>query len=613
MTTVDPQLVAQPALPARRRSGAFRRLLRRPLGVSALAALLAIVALGLLEPVLSIHDPNFADLAFANAAPGTPDWPLGGDRFGRDIWARSLAAINVSVISGLIGAGTGLVLGTVFGLISGYIGRRVDGVLSWTFNLLMTFPALVLVIVLYPVTGGTYQSMMFIFGVFLAPGIFRLVRNLVVGVRSELYVDAARVSGLSDPRILSRHVLYIIRGPIIISAAFLASAAVGVQAGLAFLGLGSNQVPSFGSMTSDAFINIYSQPVQLVWPSLFLSLLIGSLVLLGNAYRDVLAAPQGASSSSSRRRRPGEKAAAVDARMDRDDTSTPTLSAPTLSTTSPATPAGGLLRVRELRVEYPQPDDTLRAVVDGVSFDVAQGEIVGLVGESGSGKTQTAFSILGLLPPQARISANELSIAGENVIDSHRTALRKLRGSVIAYIPQEPMANLDPSFTVGSQLVEGLTSRMSRKEATATILELLARVGIPDPMRTFKSYPHEISGGMAQRALIAGAVAGRPKLLIADEPTTALDVTVQAEILDLLRDLQSEYGMGVLLVTHNFGVVADLCDRVLVMRNGVVVESGAVREIFRNPQHEYTQKLISSILDEDTVRTDLPVTAKDEG
>ncbi|MGI3224223.1 dipeptide/oligopeptide/nickel ABC transporter permease/ATP-binding protein [Streptomyces sp. GTA36] len=613
MTTVDPQLVAQPAMPARRRSGAFRRLLRRPLGVSALVVLLAIIALGLLEPALSTHDPNFADLAQANAAPGTPDWPLGGDRFGRDIWARSLAAINVSVISGLIGAGTALVLGTVFGLISGYIGRRVDGVLSWIFNLLMTFPALVLVIVLYPVTGGTYQAMMLIFGVFLAPGIFRLVRNLVVGVRSELYVDAARVSGLSDSRILSRHVLYIIRGPIIISAAFLASAAVGVQAGLAFLGLGSNQVPSFGSMTSDAFTNIYSQPVQLVWPTLFLALLNGSLVLLGNAYRDVLAAPQGASSSSSRRSRSGKKAAAVHAHTERDDTSTPSPSTPTLATTSPATPAGGLLRVRKLRVEYPQPDDTLRAVVDGVSFDVAQGEIVGLVGESGSGKTQTAFSILGLLPPQARISADELSIAGDNVIDSHRSALRKLRGSVIAYIPQEPMANLDPSFTVGSQLVEGLTSRMSRKEATATILELLARVGIPDPMRTFKSYPHEISGGMAQRALIAGAVAGRPKLLIADEPTTALDVTVQAEILDLLRDLQSEYGMGVLLVTHNFGVVADLCDRVLVMRNGVVVESGAVREIFRNPQHEYTQKLVSSILDEDTVRTDLAVTPKDEG
>ena len=618
MTTVDPQLVAQPAMPARRRSGAFRRLLRKPLGVSALVVLLAIIALGLLEPALSTHNPNFADLAHVNAAPGTPGWPLGGDQSGRDIWARALAAINVSVISGLIGAGTGLILGTVFGLISGYIGRRVDGVLSWVFNLLMTFPALVLVIVLYPITGGSYQSMMLIFGVFLAPGIFRLVRNLVVGVRSELYVDAARVSGLSDLRILSRHVLYIVRGPIIISAAFLASAAVGVQAGLAFLGLGSTQVPSFGSMTSDAFVNIYSQPVQLVWPALFLALLNGSLVLLGNAYRDVLAAPQGASSSSSRRRRSAKKAAAVDALTGRENASTlspsmPSPSTPTLSATSPAAPAGGLLRVRELRVEYPQPDDTLRAVVDGVSFDVAQGEIVGLVGESGSGKTQTAFSILGLLPPQARISADELSIAGDNVIDTHRSALRKLRGSVIAYIPQEPMANLDPSFTVGSQLVEGLTSRMSRKEATATILGLLARVGIPDPMRTFKSYPHEISGGMAQRALIAGAVAGRPKLLIADEPTTALDVTVQAEILDLLRDLQSEYGMGVLLVTHNFGVVADLCDRVLVMRNGGVVESGAVREIFRNPQHEYTQKLISSILDEETVRTDLPVTSKDEG
>jgi peptide/nickel transport system permease protein len=166
------------------------------------------------------------------------------------------------------------------------------------------------------------------------------------------------------------------------------------------------------------------------------------------------------------------------------------------------------------------------------------------------------------------------------------------------------MSNLDPSFTVGSQLVEGLRKGMSRREAKDTVLQLLERVGIPDPKRTFRSYPHQISGGMAQRVLIAGAVASRPKLLIADEPTTALDVTIQAEILDLLRDLQGELGMGVLLVTHNFGVVADLCDRVVVMKQGKLVEEGSVRAIFNSPVHPYTQELIGAILDEDTVRTD---------
>ena len=575
-------------LTPRRRAGAFRRLLRKPLGVGSLLVLLIIVILGILEPVLSTHSPTYASLDYINAPPFiTPGWPLGGDQFGRDIWARTLTSINVSVISALIGAGVALIVGVVFGLIAGYVGKRTDSITSWVFNLLMTFPALVLVMVLYPVTGGTYQSMMFLFGLFLAPGIFRLVRNLVVGVRNELYVDAARVAGLSNRRILSRHVFYVVRGPVIISAAFLASTAIGVQAGLAFLGFGSLQTPSFGSMTSDAFTNIYSYPIQMVWPALFLALLSGGLILLGIAYRDVLAGPQ----STAGKKRTLEEAIVEPA----------TNAIPTTDRVD-----GGLLSVRNLRVKYPMPDGSFKAVVDGVSLDVRPGEIVGLVGESGSGKTQTAFSILGLLPKEARITADELSLAGESLLGKSAAQMRKLRGGVISYVPQEPMANLDPSFTVGSQLMEGLSKTMPRKEAKQAILALLERVGIPDPARTFASYPHQISGGMAQRVLIAGAVVSRPKLLIADEPTTALDVTVQAEILDLLRELQGELGMGVLFVTHNFGVVADLCDRVIVMRNGEMIEQGEVRDIFHRPTETYTQELIAAILDEETVRSDPP-------
>jgi peptide/nickel transport system permease protein len=188
--------------------------------------------------------------------------------------------------------------------------------------------------------------------------------------------------------------------------------------------------------------------------------------------------------------------------------------------------------------------------------------------------------------------------------------LRSIRGSQIAYIPQEPMSNLDPSFTVGAQLVEGIRagSRISRPKARNEALELLGRVGIVDPRKTFDSYPHQISGGMAQRVLIAGAVASRPKLLIADEPTTALDVTVQADILDLLRDLQSELDMAVLLVTHNFGVVADICDDVVVMRHGRIVEHGTTLETFRHPTDAYTASLLAAILD-DSVRADPPVAA----
>ena len=589
MTTGDLGTIASTSAPrSKRRAGVARRLLRKPLGVGSLVVLIVIVLLGILAPVLSVHDPNISSLKEVDVPAGTPGYLLGADQFGRDIFARILVSIQVSLISGVIGAGVGVVVGTVFGLIAGYRGGRADAVTSWTFNLLMTFPGLVLVLVLSPVTGGSYQSTMAIFGLFLAPGIYRLVRNLVVGVRNELYVDAAKVSGLSNRRILSRHVLYVVRGPIIISISFLATTAIGIQSGLAFLGIGSTLTASFGSMTSDAFQNIYSQPMQLVWPSAFQALMTAALILLGNAYRDALTEPDVIPKKNRKAALSGE--------------GTPLLAAPPPSAEIDA--QGALLAIRNLSVRYPRTDGSVSTVVNGVSLDVNSGEIVGLVGESGSGKTQTAFSVLGLLPPEAQVAAGTLTIAGDSLLSKDARELRRMRSGVIAYIPQEPMSNLDPSFTIGSQLVEGLSSAMSRREAKATVLELLARVGISDPRRTFTLYPHQVSGGMAQRVLIAGAVASRPKLLIADEPTTALDVTIQAEILDLLRDLQRELGMGVLLVTHNFGVVADLCDRVVVMRDGALVEAGDVRSIFNAPRDDYTKELIASILDEESLRTD---------
>jgi peptide/nickel transport system permease protein len=233
--------------------------------------------------------------------------------------------------------------------------------------------------------------------------------------------------------------------------------------------------------------------------------------------------------------------------------------------------------------------------------------VLGLVGESGSGKSQTAFATLGLLPAAGRITGGSIMFAGQELTGLPVRSYRELLGREIAYVPQEPMTNLDPSFTIGQQLVVPLRKKqgLSRADARARALELLDRVGITDPERTFESYPFQISGGMAQRVLIAGAVSCEPRLLIADEPTTALDVSVQAEVLGVLRTLQREKGMGVLLVTHNFGVVADICDRVAVMSNGLIVESGDTREVLRTPRHEYTVSLLNSMLDDETFRDDL--------
>ena len=229
---------------------------------------------------------------------------------------------------------------------------------------------------------------------------------------------------------------------------------------------------------------------------------------------------------------------------------------------------------------------------------------MGLVGESGSGKTQTAWSILRLLPAGGRIVAGTVFFEGKDLAHASEKEMTKIRGRRISYIPQEPMSNLDPSFTIGSQLVEPMTVALgiSKAEAKKRALALLGRVGLPNPQRTFDSYPHEVSGGQAQRVLIAGAVSCEADLIIADEPTTALDVTVQAEILDLLRELQNDLHVAILIVTHNFGVVADLCDRVSVMQHGKIVETGPARSIFKDPRHPYTKSLFDAILEDGAAR-----------
>jgi peptide/nickel transport system permease protein len=410
-------------------------------------------------------------------------------------------------------------------------------------------------------------------------------------VKNELYVDAAKVAGLPDRRIVARHVLYAVRAPIIIQAAFIAGTTIAIQAGLDFLGLGSANESSWGQMLEDAFSNLYLARIQLVWPGLALALTVSALVFLGNGLRDALEGPRG----NARRGHGVERR--------RDAGGAPE----TDSGGAERTPSDRVLFVRDLTIAYPAGKDQLRQVVKHVSMDVRAGEVVGLVGESGSGKTQTAFSILGLLPDEAVVASGTVTIAGRRFARLTAKALRPVRGRVVAYVPQEPMSNLDPSFKVGKQLCYGIRAveHISFKEAKDRVLELLGRVGLANPERVFDSYPHELSGGMAQRALIAGAVACRPKLLIADEPTTALDVTVQAEILELLRDLRNEQQMGVLLATHNFGVVADLCDRVAVMHDGSIVEQGEVQQIFANPAHKYTKMLLDAILSEDVVRSEL--------
>ncbi|TDN46387.1 peptide/nickel transport system ATP-binding protein [Curtobacterium flaccumfaciens] len=271
------------------------------------------------------------------------------------------------------------------------------------------------------------------------------------------------------------------------------------------------------------------------------------------------------------------------------------MSTPASAATTPAATSTPVVKVSGLDVDF-AVDDVWTPAVKQLSYVIESGEVLALVGESGSGKSVSSMSILGLLPRNARVNGS-IEFQGTELLGLRSAQLREYRGKEIAVIFQEPMTALNPVFTVGSQIVETLRIHygISPSEAKVRAIELLTMVEMPDPQKAFDSYPHQLSGGQRQRAMIAQSISCDPKLLIADEPTTALDVTVQAEILDLIRDLAGKLGSAVLLITHDMGVVADLADRIVVMKQGVAVETGTVRDVFAAPQHEYTQTLLDAV------------------
>lgn len=259
--------------------------------------------------------------------------------------------------------------------------------------------------------------------------------------------------------------------------------------------------------------------------------------------------------------------------------------------------AENLLSIEDLSVEFRTDEGTIRAV-DGVSFDVPKGKTLGVVGESGCGKSVTAMSIMQLIPtPPGKFVSGKIMYDGLDILKLPKQALRKIRGNRISMIFQEPMTSLNPVYTVGAQISEAvrLHQGLKKKQAFDLSVEMLKLVGIPSPAERASVYPHQLSGGMRQRVMIAMALACKPDLLIADEPTTALDVTIQAQIMELMLKLQKDLGMSLILITHDLGVVADVCDEVVVMYAGRVVEKGNVRQIFHNPTHPYTRGLLDSI------------------
>jgi peptide/nickel transport system permease protein len=388
-----------------------------------------------------------------------------------------------------------------------------------------------------------------------------------------------------------RHVLPNMSTTVIVQFVLLFGAAIGLQAGLAFIGLGPQPPePTWGGMVQTASKFIFQQPWMMIPTGGVLALTI----IAANSLADVLAggsAMPPSLVSLKRRKTPADVAATAPA------AGTPSAAAAAPARAAASTgdvpvDADGALVVQDLVIGV----DDGPELVSGVSLRVGRGRVLGLVGESGCGKSVTSYAMLGLLAPGLSVRSGRILWNGTDLARADEKTLQRVRGHEIAFISQEPTRALDPMFTVGWQLAASVKRLrgVGGREARRIALQLLTDVGIVDPPRVLTSYPHQISGGMAQRVAIALALSGRPKLLIADEPTTALDVTVQAEILGLLRGLIAERDMSIILVTHDLGVVADLCDDVSVMYAGQIVESGAVRDVLVRPEHPYTMALLAA-------------------
>jgi peptide/nickel transport system permease protein len=551
--------------PEAKRWRTLRELARRPLAVAAAVFLIVVVAAVAAASWLAPYDPLAQDLSQTLTGPTGRHW-LGADQLGRDVLSRLLFGGRVTLVGVAEAIAVAFVIGLPLGLAAGFHGGWIDTVISRVTEVVMAIPAIVVLLMTYSLFDNNPHAGMLALGLLSAPTLLRVSRGAARNVRAETFVIASEVVGTSRPRIVFRHVLPNIWGPILVNTAMLAAINLGVQAGLNYLNLGVKPpAPSWGGLVAEAQTNLQLQPWLVVPSGLTIALTIVAFIVLADGLRDAT------SSRTSRAVRPAAEKA------------------------EPARPADlepepGVLQVQHLDVYF----GALR-VVENVSFSLREGEILGIVGESGCGKSVTVSAVLDSLGPNGRTTGS-IRFDGQDLLSAPKRIRAATRGSGIAYVSQDPMVSLDPSFTIGAQLGELVRVHDGAGQAAtrARVLELLTDVGLPDPPAMLKKYPHQISGGQAQRVSIACALAGRPRVLVADEPTTALDVTVQGEILSLLRRLRDETGMALILITHDLGVIADLCDRVAVMYAGQIVETAPVRTLFEHPSHPYTKALISA-------------------
>jgi len=557
--------------------------LRRLALPAALAGVILLLALA--APLLPLPDPVTQDINHRLAGVSPGHW-LGQDEYGRDVLTRLIWGARVSLTVAFSATLIAAFAGTLLGILGGYFRGLVEIGTVRMAEIVLCFPPMLLALLVVTLLGPGAGTLIFTLAVLFTPTFARVAYAETLSVRALDYVTAQEALGARSGRILLRTLLPNIAPPLIVQVSLTVAAAMLLESGLSFLGLGVVPPdPSWGLMIRGARTTMEQAPLLLLWPCLALTGTVLVLNLLCDRLRNALDPGTGGKS------RPGFlRRLAVLAGVAEQPEAVP-----------------GLLAVRNLTLEIQGPTGPV-PVVRNVNITLAPGDTLAVVGESGSGKTLTGLAVMGLLPAAVRVTSGKILYTGRDgrtrdLLRLPERALRALRGRDLAMVFQDPASSLNPLLRVDTHLAEALRAHGQRQGIAARVVELLRNVGLPDPASRARSYPHELSGGQRQRVMIAAAIANHPRLLLADEPTTALDVTVQAQILDLLAALKrSEEGMGMVFVTHNLAVVAEIADRVAVMYAGEVVEEGPVAEVFAAPRHPYTAALIASTPEGDAER-----------
>ena len=552
-----------------------RRIIRNRLAAFGAVVLMLIFVLSLFTPVLGLPDPNVIDTSNRFMLPFQGGHLLGADHLGRDILSRLLWGTRLSLMVGMAAALIAATAGSLIGIFAGFYGGRLDMMLMRSIDVLMAFPYILLALAIVAVLGPGLMNALIAVAVVNIPFFARNVRGATLAIVQSDFIAAARLSGRNTFSLLLFELLPNLVSVIIVAFSTTVGWMILETAGLSFLGLGSQPPQSdLGSMLGEGRAALITHPHTSLIPGMMIFAIVMGINLLGDGIRDAL--DPRLAKGALRRSQPITK-------IERD-------------MPLPASEEGGLLSVTGLKTDFHMGRKTIKAIRE-VSVYISKGECLALVGESGSGKSVTALSLTGLVAsPPAVIAGGTIHFDGTDLLSLEFEQMRNYRGNRIAYVFQDPNSSLHPLHNIGDQLIEAIKvhdAGIRRYDLETRAIQLLNDVRIANPERVMESYPHELSGGMRQRIGIAMALANDPELIIADEPTTALDVTVQAQILHILNRLRRERGLALLFISHDMNVIAQISDRIAVMYAGQIVEAGPTKKVLGNPRHPYTKALLA--------------------